>query len=132
MTVTFSDGTQRSWNVTRKTTYSYNGGIVITIEGTHTDGSQANIAEWGTDRFGRAFTTVITTPIQIKQSCDFRITAGVIQQIHPNAVVTVTLGLTATGDVATTYPGATGYYYFKLVIASITNPTPLFSIILPY
>jgi len=114
MSITFNDGTQRTWQVARKRVYSYSGGLVISITGTHTEGTQTNIAEWGTDRFGRSFSTAITEPLVIKQDCAFRLTSGQVLHTRTGVTATVTFGLNAAGN-AISCPG-TGHYYYKLVV----------------
>jgi len=127
MSITFDDGTQRTWQVARQRVYSYNNGIVATITGTHTDGNNNHIAEWGTNRNGHAFTTSITQPLVIRQDCDFRLTSGEI--MHQGfATATATFGLNASG-VATGCPGS-GHYYYKLTWTGPNGNT--FSAILPY
>ena len=112
MSVTFDNGMQRNWQIARKRTYTYANGVVITISGTHTEGSQTNIAEWGTNRFGRSFSTATTTPLVIRQDCSFRITAGAVTHTTPAFTATSTFGLDANGN-ATTCPA--GSYYMKIV-----------------
>jgi hypothetical protein len=113
MTISFDNGTQRSWSVARQRVYSYNAGIVVTETGLHTDGSTTGITEWGTNRFGNSFETVFTTPVVVTQSCNWRLTSGVIEVIRPAVTITLTLGLDSTGT-PTSCPG-TGFYYFELV-----------------
>ncbi len=113
MTVTFDDNTTRTWMVSKRRTFTYDNGIVITTVGTHTDGSTTGISEWGTNRFGNAFVTSITAPMIIRQDCGFRLTAGQVTHQRLVATVVVTFGLDATGN-PTSCPGS-GHYYFKLV-----------------
>ena len=114
LSITFDDGTKRDWSVARKRVYSYNGGApLITIYGTHTEGSQTGIADWGTDRFGRTFSTAITQPLVISSDCDFRLTSGQVLHTRQGSTAVVTFGLDKNGN-ATSCP-ATGSYYFKLV-----------------
>src|ERR1700694_3874320 len=52
MSITFDDHTQRTWQVARQRVYTLaNNEVVITITGTHTDGANPRIAEWGINRF---------------------------------------------------------------------------------
>jgi hypothetical protein len=91
--------------------YTYSNGVVLTITGDHTDGNNTGIAEWGTNRFGHAFTTSITQPLVIRQDCAFRLTSG--QITHQGfGTSTATFGLDASGN-ATSCP-VTGHYYYKL------------------
>jgi hypothetical protein len=111
MSLTFDDNTQRLWQVARKRMFTYDNGVVLTIWGIGTAGSATNIAEWGVNRFGRAFTASITEPLVIRQDCSWRLTAGKIKH-EGFAMSTVAFGLNANG-VATSCP-ATGTYYYTL------------------
>jgi len=112
MSVLFDNGSTRTWQVAKKRTFSYDNGIVITTIGMHTDGSTTGISEWGTNRFGNAFVTVITTPMVIRQDCNFRLVSGELAHRRLIADVTVTFGLNAAG-LPTTCPA--GVFYYKLV-----------------
>ncbi len=113
MSVTFDDGTQRTWQVARQRVFTYNNGVVITVTGLHTEGSVSGIAEWGINRFGHAFTTAITQALVLRQDCSFRIGSGTV--VHNTALfnASVTFGLDANGN-ATSCPG-TGNYYMRIV-----------------
>jgi len=112
MSVTFDNGSQRTWQVARQRVFTYNNGVVITVTGTHSEGNVSGIAEWGTNRFGHAFATAIVTPLVFRQDCSARLVSGKVH--HNNAVVdaTVTFGLDAQGN-PTGCPGA-GNYYMKI------------------
>ena len=130
LAVRFDNGTQRTWQVARKNLYSFGiNGALLTVSGNHSDGGVTGIAEWGTNRFGNAFTTVITTPLVIRQDCDFRLTAGAIRHDTQNFTATTTFGLDATGNPMTGCPGA-GAYYMKIVWTGPGGNTH--SVILPY
>ena len=111
MSITFDDGSQRTWQVARKRVYSIANGGTITITGNHTDGAVNGIAEWGTDRFGNAFTTIITQALKISASCDFRLISGQIQHSRLNSSASVTFGLDKDGN-AVSCPS--GNFYYKL------------------
>ncbi|MDQ3844559.1 MAG: hypothetical protein M3342_11180 [Bacteroidota bacterium] len=128
LSITFSDGTQRTWQIARKREYTYNSGLAITVTGTHTNGANTNIAEWGTNRFGIAFTTSITLPLVFRQDCNFRLTSGQVRHDRQGASATVTFGLNAEGN-AISCPGS-GSYYYKLSWTGIGGNTH--SVILPY
>jgi len=113
MTVTFPNGMQRTWKVAKQRVFTYSGGVVITTTGLHIDGAVSGIAEWGTNRYGRSFTSIITKPLVIKQDCSFRLTSGEIKHVVPVFTATATFGLNANGE-ATTCPG-TGHYYCKVL-----------------
>jgi hypothetical protein len=111
MSITFDDNTQHTWQVARRKVFTYDAGIVLTVTGDHTDGTKDGIAEWGTNRFGHAFTTSISQPLVVRQDCAFRITSG--QVTHEGiGTATATFGLDVNGS-HTSCPG-TGHYYYKL------------------
>jgi hypothetical protein len=112
MSVTFDNGSQRNWQVARQRVFTYNNGIVITVTGTHTEGSTTGISEWGTNRFGHSFTTAVTSPIILRQDCSFRIGAGKVIHTTPLFNAAATFGLDVNGN-PTSCPGA-GNYYLKL------------------
>ncbi|HRX94223.1 MAG TPA: hypothetical protein P5158_08915 [Chitinophagaceae bacterium] len=112
LTITFDDGTERSWQVARKQTYTYENGVVLSVEGNHSDGTVSGIAEWGTNRFGGPFTTVITEPLVIRQDCSLRLTGGKVTHEVPLFTVNAWFGLNETGA-PTSCPG-TAAYYMKL------------------
>ncbi len=112
VTVTFDDGTQRSWQIAKQRTFTYNNGIVISTTGTHTEGNITGISEWGTNRFGNAFVTSITTPMIIRQDCNFRLVSGQVTHQHLVATAVVTFGLDATGNPVSC---PAGNFYFKVV-----------------
>ena len=112
MSVTFDDGTQRTWQVAKQRVFTYNNGVVITTTGTHIDGALTGIAEWGTNRLGHTFTTAFVQPLVIRQDCNFRLVSGKVE--HHMALVnsSATFGLDASGN-PTSCPG-TGSYYMKI------------------
>ncbi len=112
MSVTFDNGSQRTWQVARRRVFTYNNGAVITVTGMHTEGSVTGIAEWGTNRFGRSFTTAIAEPIVRRQDCSFRVGSGKVTHTTPVFTASATFGLNASGN-PTTCPGA-GNYYMKV------------------
>lgn len=127
LTLKFGDNTLRTWQVARKHVFTYNNGIVLSITGNHTEGNNTSIAEWGTNRFGHAFTTSITQALVIRQDCSFRLTGGEVKH-EGVGTATATFGLNVMGN-PTGCPGA-GFYYMKL---SWTGPLGnTYSTILPY
>jgi len=125
--IDFSNNTSRTWNVSKQRTFTYDNGIVITTIGTHSDGTDSDIADWGTNRFGNSFTSRISAPIVIRQDCDFRLTGGQHTVVTDNATAVITYGLDAGGE-PTTCPA--GDYYFKLVWTGKNGKT--YTIIWPY
>jgi hypothetical protein len=105
---------QRTWNVARKRTFTFNAGNVnITTTGNHTIGANTKVAEWGTNRFGNTFITSIEEPLTVRSSCNFRLTNGRVRHELLGRNLTATFGLDAQGN-PTTCPGANPYY-MKLV-----------------
>jgi len=129
-TITYPNGTTRTWNTAKHRVFTYNNGIVLTTTGTHNDGTNGDVAEWGTNRFGVAFESRISVPKVIAQSCDFRLTAGENTITRGDNITSVIdYGLDQNGN-ATSCPG-TGYYYAKLVWSnSATGKT--YTFIFPY
>jgi hypothetical protein len=113
MSITFDNASQRTWQVSKQRVFTYNNGIVITTSGTHSEGGVSGIAEWGTNRFGRTFTTAITQPLVVRQDCSFRLTSGRVDHATPVFNANVTFGLDSAGN-PTTCPG-TGSYYMKII-----------------
>lgn len=113
LTLTFDNGSQRVWKVAKQRVFSFAGGVVVTGTGTHTEGNVTNIAEWGTNRFGGAFTTSTVEPLVFRQDCNGRLVSGKVKHTTPLITATATFGLDASGN-PTTCPG-TGNYYGKIV-----------------
>jgi hypothetical protein len=130
MSVTFDNNTKRSWSVARQRVYSFSDGYIITTTGTNAVGSTTGISEWGTDRFGNTFQTIIAQPRVISQSCSWQMTSGEVQIANSAGTTSVTYGLNATGG-TTSCPIAGGTYYFMLSwTAAVSGKT--YSFILPY
>ena len=128
MSITFDNGTQRTWQVAKKRVFTYSNGLVITTTGTHTDGAITGICEWGTNRLGNAFVTAIIDPMVIRQDCNFRLTSGRVKHSKLLRQVDATFGLDAAGN-PTSCPG-TGVYYMKIVWTNAAGASV--TVILPY
>ncbi len=76
MSIDFDNGTTRAWNVSKQRVFTYDNGIVITTTGTYSDGTNNDIAEWGINRLGESFKSLISEPKVIRQDCDFRLVSG--------------------------------------------------------
>jgi hypothetical protein len=126
--VDFPSGANRTWNVSKQRVFTYDNGIVITTTGNYSDGTDNNIAEWGTDRFNDPFKSLISAPKVIRQDCDFRLVSGQNTLITSKGTGVITYGLDANGD-PTGCPG-TGNYYFKLVWTGVGGK--VYTIIWPY
>jgi hypothetical protein len=128
MVVTFDDGTTRNWQVARKRVFTYNGGVVLTVTGTHEAGGVTGITEWGSNRLGAAFTSAITMPLVFRQDCNFRLTAGSVTHRTGPFTAAINFGLNA-GGTPTSCPG-TGSFYYKLAWTGANGTTK--SVIHPY
>lgn len=109
MSVTFDNGTQRTWQVARQRVYTYSNGVVITINGLHSENGVTGITEWGTNRYGRTFTTRIDQPVVLRQDCAFRVGSGKVVHTTPAYTASTTFGLDAAGN-PTACPGNSNYY----------------------
>ena len=112
ITVTFDNNTQRSWQIAKRRTFTYNNGIVITTVGTHTEGTITGVSEWGTNRFGNDFVTAITQPMVIREDCNWRLVSGQVTHSRLLATVVATFGLDASGNPVTC---PSGTFYMKIV-----------------
>ena len=134
LSITFSSGLIRTWQVSRHKVFTYNNGIVETVTGTHSDGTNNDIAVWGINRFGVTFTDMITTPKVYSQSCDFELTSGQNSITRSDNISSViTYGLDSNGDPVTSCPVTStgGYYYAKLVWTN-GNTGKVYTYIYPY
>jgi archaellum component FlaF (FlaF/FlaG flagellin family) len=130
MSITFDDGTQRTWSVAKQRVYTFSGAnISITVSGSHSEGNITNIAEWGTNRLGHEFTSATVQPVVIRSDCDFRIVSGEIQHTLPHVTADATFGLDSSGN-PTSCPGASGHYYFKIVFTGSGGNSV--TLIMPY
>ncbi|HUZ57528.1 MAG TPA: hypothetical protein VMU83_01940 [Hanamia sp.] len=134
LSITFASGLTCSWQTSKHRVFTYNNGIVETVTGTHSDGTNNNIATWGTDRFGISFTHMITSPKVFAQSCDFELTSGEdLITRSDNISCDITYGLDASGNIEASCPitSAGGYYYAKLVWSNGNNGKE-YTFIYPY
>lgn len=111
LSLTFKDGSKRTWQVAQKRIYTYNNGIVATVLGMRTENNDSKVAVWGTNRFGTAFTSSITDPLVIRQDCSFRLTSGTIKHTVGAVTATATFGLDASGSPVSC---PAGNYFYKL------------------
>jgi hypothetical protein len=130
LTITYNNGKTSEWNASKQRIFTYNNGVVITTTGTHSDGTNSNVAEWGTNRYGVSYESLITMAKVIEQSCDYRLTGGANEIINNNngATATITYGLDSTGA-PTGCPGS-GTYYAELVYVGPSGKT--YTYIFPY
>jgi hypothetical protein len=124
MNVTFDDGSQRLWQVARQRVYTLLNGGSVTITGIHQQGNQSGIAEWGTDRFGKSFSTSITKPLVISGLCQYRLVSGELKHERALSTAVLSFGLNAQGAAQTDCP--VGSYYYKLSWTAIAGNTLTF------
>lgn len=127
ITVTFDNSTQRTWQVAKQRTFTYNNGVVVTTIGTHTEGTISGVSEWGTNRFGNDFVTAITQPMVIREDCNWRLVSGQVTHSKLLATVVVTFGLDSAGNPVTC---PSGVFYMKIVWTNMANVVRTY--IVPY
>jgi hypothetical protein len=130
LSIKFPNGSTRYWSISKQRVFTYNNGIVMTTTGIHSDNiGNTNVAEWGSNRFGTAFESLITQAKVFRQDCDFRLVSGQNQVLRSDSLnSTITYGLDASGN-PTTCPGS-GNYYLEVVWSLPNGRT--FPIIIPY
>jgi hypothetical protein len=107
MSITFDDGTVRSWSAARKRTWTGSGGVAssLTIEGDTTLAGVSNTEVWGTNRAGNAFTTVMNTPLVVNSTCGwYAPVSGMKTHSFNSRVSTITFGTDASGNVVSSPP----------------------------
>jgi hypothetical protein len=133
MAITFDDGTQRIWTISRQRSWSgtFPGSLTVTVSGFGTSGSYSNLVEYGANRKGEAFYSSINTPIIYNNTCTtYQWTPiwGAIEHQIPSvpksAIVTYGYNssdvLVTEGDCATVFQlaynvkGTTGTIYFPI------------------
>lgn len=101
--ITFDDGTQRTWNLSRKRTFTNNAGeLSVKEEGTGSADGNSNLISWGQNRKGDNFYTQISTPIiyntMFSVKCPNNIMQGEKVHILNGSTLTVTFGLNISGN----------------------------------
>jgi hypothetical protein len=114
MSLTFDDGTTKTWNVARTRTITRSGTLSFSISttGDTTLGGHSNVAMWGTNRAGNTFYSIISTPVVWNNTACapyFVPVSGVRVIQGLDHALTITFGVTSTGVAATNCP-----YGFKL------------------
>jgi hypothetical protein len=112
LTITFNNSAVRTLNISKHRVFSYDNGVKLTTTGTHSDGANSDIAEWGTNRYGVSFSSRITVPKVIEQACSFRLVSGQNTFTRGDKFqAVVTYGLDANGNPVTSCPS--GNFYAK-------------------
>ena len=77
ISISFDNGTSRSWSVARQKTFTgTRGNLLLTVDGFGTSGDYTNLVTWGQNRAGEQFYTQITNPIVFRQACGWDPVAG--------------------------------------------------------
>ncbi|HXB43214.1 MAG TPA: hypothetical protein VNV85_04125 [Puia sp.] len=119
-TVTYGNGSTRTWSENKHRVFSYNNGYVITTTG----------GETGVNRLGVGFTTLIAQPKVIEQTCEFRLVGGKDSTTRTdNITSSTTFGLDASGNPVSSCPA--GYYYAEFVWSNANNGK-IYTFIFPY
>ncbi len=95
MSVSFDNGTSRTWNIARQRTYTGTpGALILTNDGFGVEGEYSNLVTWGTNRHGEQFYTQITQQVVHKELCGWDPVSGIkVHQIPSNEKsATITFG----------------------------------------
>jgi len=85
LSVTFDDGTTKSWQVARQITYTKdNGNLVLTIDGFGTADNYTNLVNWGINRNGEQFYIQILQSIVQREVCQFDPCSGQKKMMIPD------------------------------------------------
>jgi hypothetical protein len=104
MTITFDDGTTRSWNIARQRTYTgTQGHLLMSIDGFGTSGGYTNLVTWGTNRQGEEFFTKISQIVVHRQLCGWDPVEGVKIHVIPSddKSATITFGFNNNNEPVT-------------------------------
>jgi hypothetical protein len=119
-TITFDKGAVRTFYVSKHRVFVYDNGIKMTTTGTHSDGTNSDIAEWGTNRYGVSFSSRITVPKVITQYCSYKLIHGENTFTRGDKFMAiVTYGLDANGLPITSC--TSGNIYAKVVWTYLPN-----------
>lgn len=102
MSITFDDGTVRTWSAARQRTWTGSAGIAtsLSISGDTILSGVSNTEAWGVNRAGNAFTTVMNTPLVVNSTCGwFSPISGKKTHTVNTRVSAITFGTDASGAV---------------------------------
>lgn len=128
MVITFPNGAQKTWSVSRQRTWNYNSGV-LTVS--YKSSLPSGVVETGTNRFGETFTNSVTNTIIANNSCTtspFRPYTGTWEHQISNRTATVQFGTNALGSpVGTaTYCGTYGLYGYYITYTNGSRTLNLF------
>ena len=96
VSITFEDGTTRTWNVARQKTFTGNPpeNLILTTDGFGSAGSFTDLVIWGVNRQGENFFTQILLPVVHRQVCNWDPVSGIKKHSIPgdNKSATLTFG----------------------------------------
>jgi hypothetical protein len=110
--ITFDDGSQRTWSGNFTRVFAYIDGMQIT-----TTGSLA-----GENRYGHDFSSTITQPLVVTQCSDYRVVSGQITHSGFLRSVVTTFGLNASAS-ADNNTCETGTLYYQIVWTNTAGTT---------
>ena len=102
MSITFDDGTVRTWSAARQRTWTGSAGIAmsLSISGDTVLSGVSNTEAWGINRAGNPFTTFMNTPIVVNSTCGwFSPVSGKKTHTVNTRVSSITFGTDANGTV---------------------------------
>ncbi len=122
-TITFDDGTQRTWSHSRRKVRTYASGMITTtVSGKHSGSGSSTIDTWGTDRRGKTFYAEITNSLVWKYSSNshsnngsntcahwYDAISGVVTYKGTDDNTTITYGVDASGTATTNNNCPYGY-----------------------
>lgn len=134
MTITFDDGSQRIWTISRQRVWggTFPAALTVTVSGFGSAAGYNNLVEYGTNRKGEAFYTQINTPIlYVYNSClafQWIPIWGVIEYQIPSVPksATLTFGYNSS-DALVPYGNCADYFRLDWVVKT-NNGTDYFQI----
>jgi hypothetical protein len=120
-TLTFPNGTQRTWSIRRSRTFQHSGSVTtITLTGDTTINGVANADAWGSNRNGNTFTSALVSPIVSNSTCGFyKPVSGEFSHAVNGKSIDVLFGVDAQG----TQVSSGCAYGFKLTFTGKRNRT---------
>ena len=119
LNIKFDDGTNRTWNISRRKTFtgSFNistltfTNLMLSVEGFGTSNGYTNLETYGTNRNGELFYTQINSAIQYSYNYNWKPVSGqLIHQIPSNyEKATLTYGYDSNNNSTTIYSNITEY-----------------------
>ena len=123
-TVTFANGTQKTWSVRRTRTFDGTAGLgvkTITLAGDTTVNGDNHVEIWGTNRNGDVFESALIRPIISNSTCGYyHPVSGEYTHFVANRSIDILFGVDANGNIITN--GACPYgYNITYTVNSVTK-----------